>query len=375
MQDIDARVWQLLAESERLPLSSAQLELLQEAVRLADAHQRTDLGIAARWPLMTVARTLLRGDVLTVAFTWCLAEYDRDPRQFHGQHLFWQYQMVIGQLANLADVSRAKLEQLLDDLERRLQAAGRSLVPVYITQRSIAADLGDRALARAANESIRRHLLAHGGGEYVGERRDEIETAIFLGEEEEALRLAQPLLTGNLPRDGAEAEAGCSALLLLPLLKRRRFAEAERLARRCSRFFHPEQCYYWSYGDLLKWLTLTNKLGRAVRVYEGCQRAIHSFTDPLTRLHFALDAIVLFDRLRQEKRQSLPLRLPDEVPVPSSDGHYRIEALHDYLLREAGELAERFDRRNGTNYFRDQIQERRELQRWAMGKPARPRGD
>ncbi|MGH7168722.1 MAG: hypothetical protein ACRELG_00395, partial [Gemmataceae bacterium] len=65
MQDIDARVWQLLAESENLPLSSLQLELLQEAVRLADAHQRTDLGIAARWPLMTVARNLLRGDVLT----------------------------------------------------------------------------------------------------------------------------------------------------------------------------------------------------------------------------------------------------------------------------------------------------------------------
>jgi hypothetical protein len=363
MQDIDARVQQLLAESEHLPLSSLKLELLQEAVRLADAHQRTDLGIEARWPLMIVARNLLRGDVLTVAFTWCLAEYDRDPTQYHGQDLFWHYQMVIGQLANLPDVSRAKLEELLDDLGRRLQVAGRSRLPVYIVQRSIAADLGDRALARAANESIRR-LQEQGKRDFANDRFDEIETEVFLGDEERALQLAQPMLKGNFARDRAGAETAYAGLLL-PLLKRQRFAEADHLERRCLRSFHPEQCYYWWHGDLLKWLTLTNQLARAVPAYEECQRAIHVFTDPLTRLHFALDALVLFDRLRREERRTLPLRLPDGLPVSCSDGYYEVEAIDEWLHREAAELAERFDRRNGTNYFREQIQERKELQRWA----------
>lgn len=50
-------------------MSALKLVLLQKPVDLADAYQRIDLGIAARWDSMIVARNLLRGDVLTVAFT------------------------------------------------------------------------------------------------------------------------------------------------------------------------------------------------------------------------------------------------------------------------------------------------------------------
>ncbi|HEY7155475.1 MAG TPA: hypothetical protein VH575_16045, partial [Gemmataceae bacterium] len=72
MHEVAACVRGLLAESDRLPLSSAKLAVLQEAVRLADAHNEIDLAIEARRPLMLVARNLLRGDILTAAFTWCL---------------------------------------------------------------------------------------------------------------------------------------------------------------------------------------------------------------------------------------------------------------------------------------------------------------
>lgn len=367
MQDITARVRQLLAEAEHLPMSFGKLALLEEAAARADAHQRIDLGIEARLPLMVVARSLLRGDILSVAFAWCLAQHDRDPQQFGGRDLFWEYKQVIGQLANLPDVSRAKLEELLDDLGRRLQAAGQSLGTAHLTRRSIAPDLGDRALARAAQETIRQ-LRAQGIHDFFDSRIEEIETVLFVGDNERALQLAQPMLAGKFVRHQNAAEIAYAALLL-PLLKRKRFAEANRIVQRCLLVYRPELCYYWSHGDLLKWWTLTNQVGRAVRTYEECQRAIHSFTDPLTRLHFAMDALVLFDRLRQEKHQTLSLRLPDWLPVTVSEGNYRIEELHEWLLREARELAERFDRRNGNDYFQEQIQERRELQRWAIQDP------
>ncbi|HEY7308816.1 MAG TPA: hypothetical protein VH643_05555 [Gemmataceae bacterium] len=354
-------------------MSSSRLALLQEAVELADTHQRIDLGITARQLLMVVARYLLRGDILTVAFTWCLAQYDRDPQQFGGRDLFWEYQMVISQLANLPEVSRAKLEELLDDLGRRLQAAGRSLGAVHVTRRLISADLGTRALARAAQESIRQ-LQGQGIRDFYNSRIEEIETELFIGDEERALQLAQPMLAGKFAREQKAAEIAYAGLLL-PLLKRQRLAEANRLVQRCLHVYRPDHCYYWGYGGLLKWWTLTNQLGRAVRTYEECQRAIQSFTAPIPRLGFALDALVLFERLRQEGRLTLSLRLPDWLPVAVSGGKYRVEALHAWLLGEAGELAERFDRRNGTNYFREQIQERRELQRWAIAEPTRPQVD
>jgi hypothetical protein len=367
MQDITAQVQHLLDEAEQLPTTPAKLAILQEAVRIADTHDDIDLGIEARRPLMIVARNLMRGDILAVAFTWCLAHYDREPQRFRGRDLLWEQKMVIGQLANLDDVSRATLENLLDDLGRRLQAAGLSLREMYVTQRSFAADLGDRSFAVAAGRAIRQLSRNHERSNSLQDRIDEIASLVFVGEEDRALKLGLRLLNS---REGGHL--GCETAygpLLLPLLKRKRIAEAVRVEQRCRREYHPERCYYWWHGDVLKWLTLTNKLGRAVRVYEECQRAINSFTDPLTRLHFALDASVLFDRLRQSGPRELTLRLPELVPVPHEDGRYRVEELHAWLHAEAHEWTERFDRRNGNSYFREQIQERSELQRWAIGDP------
>jgi hypothetical protein len=358
MHDVADRVRELLAEAQRMPLSAAQLAVLEEAVRIADAHQEIALGIEARRPLMWVARNLLRGDILAVAFAWCLAHHDRDPERFAGRDLFQEYRMVIGQMANLPDVSRAKLEELIDDLGRRLQAAGLSPCAVYDTQLTIAPDLGDRTLALAAREALRRH----GGSQ---DRVHAIETELFLGNEEAALRLAGPVLMPGASRDRGGAESSYAGLLL-PLLKRKCFPAARRLERYIWRSYHPERCYYWPYGDLLVWLTLTNQLGRAIRVYEECQRAIHAYTDPLTRLHFALDALVLFERLKADGRQTLAVRLPEIVPLAPGEGGYPVEELRGWVHQEARELAGRFGRRNGNDWFGQQIEERTGLQRWAI---------
>jgi hypothetical protein len=363
MPDTTSSVRQLLTEAEHLPFGPAKLAVLQEAVQIADTHRDIDLGIEARRSLMITARNVLRGDILTAAFTWCLAHYDREPQRFHGRDLLWEHEMVIGQLANLPDVSRETLESLLADLERRLQAAGFSLLPRYRAQRAIAPDLGDRDLGLAADRELRRLSGDRRRSLSPHERSEEILFALFVGDEERALQLGRPYLKD---RSGAwpGSEYGCSALLV-PLLKRNRIAEAVRLQRYCLRAYHPERCYYWQYGDLLKWLILSNQPSRAVAMYEQCQRAITPQTDPLTRLHFALDAIVLFDRLHQTGPQTLSLRLPDHVTVRQTEGRYDVEDLREWLHQEARQWAERFDRRNGNDYFQTQLQERIALQQWA----------
>src|SRR6185437_12687288 len=120
----------------------------------------------------------------TTLFRSCLAHYDREPQRFRGRDLLWEQKMVIGQLANLDDVSRATLENLLDDLGRRLQAAGLSLREMYVTQRSFAADLGDRSFAVAAGRAIRQLSRDHESANSVQDRIDEIASLVFVGEED-----------------------------------------------------------------------------------------------------------------------------------------------------------------------------------------------
>src|SRR5262245_21218653 len=55
-----SRINGLLDEADELPLSTAKLGLLEEAVQLVDSHQNVPLGIRGRYELMSVARNLLR---------------------------------------------------------------------------------------------------------------------------------------------------------------------------------------------------------------------------------------------------------------------------------------------------------------------------
>ena len=63
------RVRALLAEAGKLPDSLTKFDLLDEAIRLADLYRDVRLGIDARLPFLHVARNLLRGDRMAVAFT------------------------------------------------------------------------------------------------------------------------------------------------------------------------------------------------------------------------------------------------------------------------------------------------------------------
>ena len=359
MSDYVAQVRSLIASAAAMAESTAGLSVLEEAVRVADTHQDVRLGIEARLPLMQLARTLLRGDVLAAAFAWCLTHYDRAPELFAGRNLFWEYRMVIGQLSNLYDVSRAKLEELLADFGRRLQAAGYTLRSLHEAQQAIAPDLGDRELARSALAAVRKYpkdRLSSGDGWDLGE---EVELEVFLGNEDRALQLATPFLKDRYS-EVSKSDSVC-AYLLLPLWKRGRAAEAARLHRRCMRTYRPQRCYYWPYGELLKYAALTGDFGNAVRLYEECQRAIKPFTDPLTSLHFDMDAWVVFDRLLAAGMNAVALRLPDTVPVAAREGQYAVVDMRSWLWKEAGELADRFDLRNGNSYFREQLQERANL--------------
>jgi hypothetical protein len=62
----------------------------------------------------------------------------------------------------------------------------------------------------------------------------------------------------------------------------------------------------------------------------------------------------------------VPVRLPDWMPVVATKRGYPVAELRNWLHREATGLAQRFDERNGTPYYMEQIQERAGLQQWAL---------
>lgn len=361
MEPHEQQVQALMAEAARQRGALVGYELLEEAVRVADAHRDVRLGFAARLELIRVGACLARGDAITVAFTWCLHQADTRPDLFAGWDLLHEYGLVINGVANYDTVSRDQLEGMIADYGARRVRAGHSPGHQWAATVLAAADLGDREFAaRAAGElrRLRQESLLRPGQWF--------RHAVFLGDADQAMRLAEAEVLA--PGRAARFDYEWYELPLL-LLAQGRADEARRWQRRAvaqltrARAFDD---YHWGYGAVVAALALTGQMADAVRQGGECQRMIRAHVDPLTRLHFHLDMSVLLDRLHALGAETVMVRFNEFAPGRRPNGRYVVAEVRDWVAREAADLAGRFDRRNGNGHFGDRIRERAELQRLAL---------
>ena len=69
---------------------------------------------------------------------------------------------------------------------------------------------------------------------------------------------------------------------------------------------------------------------------------------------FDKGACVLFRRLAGV-RQTVKLELPQAFPLWREDGRYSVEELADWFQTQAESIGRRFDRRNSSHYFEDDL--------------------
>lgn len=354
----------LLNEAARLPSSLGRYEVLEEAVRLADLHNDLELGVQARLPLVAVAGNLLRGDAMAVHFTWCLHQYDARPDLFAGRNLFWEYRTLIGRLANFDTVSRVQLEDMLADYTARLEREGQGPALALSAKLLLGPDLGDPAMSIAAMAELQRLRLTS-----VATAAERFQHEVFVGNDAEAMRIVEAELVAPT-RMGRNAPFDMHWYDLFNLLWRQgRGAEVPKWLSRAEKQVNIRDCYYWPFGKVVVTLALVGRLDDAVKVCGQCQRAVREYTDPLTLLHFCLDMGVLFDRLHAVGREAVLVRFADGPHAPPGvrpNGKYAVAEVRDWLHAQAKELAARFDRRNGTDYFAGLIRDRAELQKYAQ---------
>src|SRR5579884_3112427 len=119
--DYQIQVEELMDQAAVLPDGPSKLALLEEAVRLADVHQDTALADEARDDLIRTATFSGYPEKSLVAFSWRLAQSDRDPEVFPEQALLWQYKWIANSLKYFPQITRTQIEDAFDDLARRCQ--------------------------------------------------------------------------------------------------------------------------------------------------------------------------------------------------------------------------------------------------------------
>ena len=310
--DYQEQVEELLDQSYVLPDGPSKLALLEEAVRLADTHQDVPLGDAVRDDLIRTATFSGHPEKALVAFSWRLAQSDRDPEQFPEDDLLWEYKWIADSLMNFPQITRTQIEETLDDMTQRYQRSGAGMRAIYKLRWQAAVDMCEPAAARKFYRLWEKTPRDWNSDCAACEQDDRVEFHLFLGKKDKALQLAEPILSGSL--HCATIPEVTQARVLLPLLQLGEVEKAAEYHKKGYRSIRNRRNFLDNVGDHLTFLALTDNLSQGVKLFEHHLEWALESQDLFCRWRFYLAAHFFVSRLAESGQSSVKLRLPKETP-------------------------------------------------------------
>ena len=365
MTDYAAQVDELVASAEGLGHGPARIAVLEEAARVADAHDDERLGFQVRERHLISAGTFGGApDVTLVAFAWCLARLDADPARYahaggmNRYGLLWMYKWVVDAAVEYPTIGRGQIEEMLADLERRYVAVGSGPHPVHQTARGVYRDMCDWTAAKAAHAKVLRSKPDVLSNCPACEQSAQVKFYLATNRPALARKKAEPILDGRMAC--ATVPHTVYGSLLLPTLFAGEPEAAAAYHRAGDRLIGTNPDFLHTASYHLVFLAVTDNLPGAAK-YLGRHLANGLVTtSPASRFEFAATAAFALDRLAERPRPP-KVRVPAGAVLSAGLDATNPAAMRDHFLGEARELAAAFDARNGNDGFARRLAELDEL--------------
>ncbi|MEV5630503.1 hypothetical protein [Micromonospora tulbaghiae] len=341
----DDDLWRMHHEIESMPYGPGQIAALEQLLRRADAGDDRHLAFAAR---VTGTTAYVYGGEPAksfVTFSWCLAEYDKDPQPYHQRYthqLLWFFKYMVNAMVKFPELPLDRTYAVLDDMERRYRDSGHSLQAVYKHRYLVAAHLGDD---EAAEQWYRKWMTTPRDAlsDCAGcDPTTQVAHLVRHGRHEEAVALAEPVLAGRLTC--SEQPQGILTALLTPYRETGRGDAARDAHREAYRRVRGNLADLWDIADHVEFCTVTGNEARALELVERHLDWLDRAPTPAAAMHFAAAASAALRQVPAEltvHRRASGERPAADVPAG---------VLADELAGTATALAERFDARNGTTH-------------------------
>ncbi|HEY1191172.1 MAG TPA: hypothetical protein VGE74_26290 [Gemmata sp.] len=376
--DYTSQIAELVASAKDLRLGPTKVGVLEEAVRLADAHNDIDLGFEVRLDLINAATFGGAPEVSLVAFAWCLAQSDKEPGRFDTTRLLWMYKWVLDVVADYPQFGREQIEAMMADMERRYAEAGAGMHPVHQTARELHRLLGDLTEAAEAHERTMQCSEDPLSNCRACEQHAQVKFHLDSGRTDLALRTAEPLLAGRMRC--AEVPHVTYSYLLVPLVLDGQVKQAADYHRKGLQLIGMNPKFLSQAARHIFFLAFTGNLPAAAKLFERHLPNAGATTCPAWRFDFARTAMFLFDLLAEAqeappappsawaaamswftgekaKKKPLHIRFPASYALPDGVDRTDPAAVRDHFAAEARELARAFDARSGNDRFARQLDE------------------
>lgn len=370
------RLQELIDAASEIPPSRLKIEMLESAINEADALGETSLGYSLRMQLIECAIFHGYGDRAITAFAWCLKYADQNEDEVSPEDYLWKYKWVLSLLPRLPQISKAKILQMVEDMGRRVEAAGFSPRPTYYVRWNALVEMGDFESATAEMEKWRPEPKDGLQDCMACETNSEVEFLAHSHQDEKALECAKPILAGRLKC--AEVPHATLGKIIRPLLRLGRVEDAVKFGEKGYRLAAKNEEYLPEVSEYLLLATHTNQAVRAMRIFT--KHASWALTGgiPSRRFHFSAAASAFLEKLASGKfagqAETAPAKMSPHksqgykgLALPKSHPCYQVEQPYDpamlaeWYRKNTEELAGQFDERNGNRYFSQRLEETYQL--------------
>lgn len=346
--DIEA-VYALLQEAYQMEHGDQQIALAEEAVRLADLTKDLETQFEARMQLVEAGVFGGADDKSFVAFSWCLAQRDRHPELGNEFEMLWRYKWILNSIGAFPQISKAQIEQMFEDMERRFRQGGAGPRAVYQHRAKVYRLFGEKQKSHEFFQKWKAEKRDFYADCAACEADSEIEHWIFMDNPEEALKKSQVILNGGL--SCGEVPHLTYAMILQPLVETKQYADAARYHEKGYPMISRNKDFLGAVAEHILFLVLADEWNKALRLFENhLDWALKVKTD-LPKFYFYRAAYLLFLVLGSYGRTSGRLRLPRDFSGFQESGEYQLNELIAFTENELNRISGAFDRRNENNYY------------------------
>lgn len=330
-----------------------KIKLGEQAILLADQSNDINLKYRSRVSLIEDAAFAGQPEKALVNFGWCIAQCEKYPDQFPLTNMLWKYKYVIDCAIGFHSLSRAKLEQLLDNMKQHYAQAGFSLRPVHYMQAQLYLSMGE------LDKSLEQLQISQGleNDRFADCAACEVHFMIVLltalNRYSEAINTALPLIQGN--QSCAEVPHLTLPELLISAsqlgkddLGQMFLTSGYQLIRDNPNFLHQVglQIQYCAIHNLIE--TGTDRIQNH---YDWLSKNI----DQRGHYQYYLGISMLLKSILNNGKTSIFLTMPKSFELYDENDRYNPKTLFDCFHNKALQIAKAFDERNGNDFYQFQI--------------------
>jgi tetratricopeptide (TPR) repeat protein len=344
--------YELWDKADEMPDGHGKILLLQEAARLADSQNDIELGYDIRNDIIEVG--IFSGYPLDaiVAFSWCIAQFDKNPDEFDPYDLLWQYKWVLSNIDSFPEVPMDKIIELFEDMKKRYKEYGASMGPYYSIKCGFYQRIGEKARAEENFAKWIKEKRDDLSDCHACELDDQIDYYVFIKDYDKALKLFQEMLSKRI--GCAEVPHITYSKFLIPFLEMGRKDEAQSYHEKGYGMINKNRTFVHQLGDHLLYLAITN-INEAVTLFQKHFSWAFETTQVLARFNFYLTSWILFERLKKAGHNNPKINLKGESNIFDKHNLKDISDVIGWFEDKTRDLATKFDKRNGTDYYNNVI--------------------